>query len=88
MGSFIRISDFKDEIEEIMENMDCPKDFVCYKTDFENLCEFNELGIEDFIECGDNCEFSPTICPSGFDFGGSYFCNCPLRVFVAKQLKK
>ncbi|MFO7967163.1 MAG: hypothetical protein R6U44_06160 [Archaeoglobaceae archaeon] len=88
MGSIIRISDLKHEIEEIMENMDCPKDFACYKANFENLCKFEELCIEDYVECGSSCNESLTICPSRFDFGGSYLCSCPLRVFVAKRLNR
>lgn len=79
----------KYEIEEIMEKMDCPKDFACYKANFENLCEAKDMRIEGFIECGcGSCNHSPSDCKFGFDFGYSYFCSCPLRVFVAKRMKR
>ncbi len=71
-----------------MENTDCPKDFACYKANFENLCNFRDLGIKDYIECSSSCDDSPVICPSGFDFGGSFICGCPLRVFIAKRFNR
>ncbi|MFO7967702.1 MAG: hypothetical protein R6U44_08905 [Archaeoglobaceae archaeon] len=81
--------EFENEIEKIMENIDCPRDFECYKANFENLCVSKDfLGIENYVECGcDSCPHSPANCKFGFDFGMSYFCKCPLRVFVAKRMK-
>lgn len=80
-----KMTEFKKEIEGIMEKLDCPKDFACYKVNFENLCEAENM-VGGFTECNcDSYSHFPEICPFGFDFGYSYFCSCPLRVFVAKE---
>ena len=41
----------KKELEEIMGEMECPKDFKCYESGFENLCRAKEIGVELFLEC-------------------------------------
>jgi hypothetical protein len=34
------------EIEEIINQFKCPKDFQCYKSNFEALCDAEDIGIE------------------------------------------
>lgn len=82
------IHEHENEILEIMNySMDCPKDFKCYKNNFENLCEPKGI-IGDFVECGCNsCSDDPQTCKYGTSFGNSNFCNCPLRTFVAKKFR-
>ena len=73
------------EVEQIIDTFECPLDFRCYKSDFEELCNAIIIGNGKLVECTDemaaNCKFS-------YPFGDGYFCNCPLRVYVAKTLKK
>ena len=76
--------DHKRQIEEILGGMQCPKDFSCYKSGFENLCKAKDIGIESFLEC---LEKKPQDCKFSISFGNSYFCQCPLRVYLAKKLK-
>jgi len=75
----------KKEIEKIIGRMECPRDFECYKSGFENRCTAKDTGIESFLKClGENpgeCKFSMT-------FGFSYFCKCPLCNYIVKKLKK
>jgi len=73
------------QIEEIISQMKCKKDFQCYKSGFKDLCETKDIGVPDSVRClskplGD-CEYS-------FAFGDGYFCKCPLRVYITKNLKK
>jgi len=79
------------EIEEIMERMDCPKDFRCYKSGLGNLCAAKDIGTDICLEClEDNprdCKFSLCVGDS-YAFGESRLCACPLRVFICKRLKR
>ncbi len=69
-------------IENIMQGMDCPRDFDCHQSGFENLAEVGIVGDFKMIEClgerGHTCEF-------GFSFGLGVICKCPLRIFIAKN---
>jgi len=76
---------YKKEIEKIIGEMKCPIDFRCYKTGFENLCKAKDIGIESYLEC---LEKDPQRCKFSVSFGHSYFCHCPLRIYIAKKLKK
>lgn len=38
--------DYKKEIEEIIGQIQCPKDFKCYKSGFQVLCKARDMGIE------------------------------------------
>ena len=77
--------DHKQRIEEIIGTMKCPKNFLCYQSGTESLCRARDIGIESFLVCLESntgrCEFSVS-------FGNSYFCQCPLRVYIAKKLRK
>ncbi len=75
----------KKKIEEIMALMHCPKDFECRKRGFEDLCQARDLGLETFVDC---LYESPEGCRFSFSFGHGHLCRCPLRVYLAKHLKK
>ena len=73
------------QVKQIIRGMSCRKNFKCYTSDFEDLCKARDLGMENFLECHEKesepCEFS-------FPFGKGFFCKCPLRYFVAKNLEQ
>ncbi|MFC1829536.1 hypothetical protein ACFL0O_07995 [Thermodesulfobacteriota bacterium] len=73
------------QIEGIVGQMQCPKDFKCAHSGFENLCRAKDLGLESFLECLDD---NPSLCKFSIFFGDAHFCQCPLRVYLAKRLKK
>ena len=77
--------EIRKKIEEIMGGMKCPKDFECAKGGFERLCQAKDFGLEQFLEC---LEDNPLQCPFAVPFGFDLFCQCPLRVYLAKKLKK
>lgn len=74
-----------EQIDEIISQMQCKKGFQCSKPGFKALCEAKDIGLKDVVKCLNiplgGCEYS-------FPFGDSYFCKCPLRVYLAKNLKK
>ena len=75
----------KKEIEDIVGGIECPKDFKCYKSGFQKLCRAKDIGIESFLEC---LEKDPKKCKFSLSFGLIHLCQCPLRVYIAKKLKR
>ena len=75
----------KRRIEEIMAGMKCEKDFECYKSGFDKICKARDWGLPDYVDCMEN---SSTICKFKVPYGDGVFCSCPLRVYVARELKK
>ena len=74
----------KREIENILGNIKCQKDFKCYKGNFENLCKVKDIGMNSYLVCD---EEKPRECIFSFSFGYSYFCKCPLRVYIKKNIE-
>ena len=77
--------EIRQKIEEIMRQMDCPKNFKCIETGFEQLCKARDTYLENYLDCLDG---NPKLCDFALSFGYSYFCHCPLRVFITKQVRK
>lgn len=78
--------DQKNELEEIIGEIKCPKDFKCYKSGLKALCQAKDIGVDSLLEC---LEEDPEGCKFSFAFYGySYFCQCPVRVYVSKRLQK
>ena len=77
--------DDKKIIEEIMAGMRCPKNFTCAESGFEILCKARDFGLDSYLEC---LEPDPQNCSFVIPFGNAFFCQCPLRVYLGKKLKK
>lgn len=71
-------------IQEIMSEMQCPEDFKCYKSGFEDLCKLRIVCDGQLVEC---LEEKGQACDLGFAFGYGYFCDCPLRKYIAENFK-
>jgi len=72
------------KIKKIIKTIQCTKDFKCYESKFKNLCKAKDIGLKSFLLCLEethDCNFS-------IYFIDEYLCKCPLRVFVAKEMKK
>ena len=83
------------KIEELMEEVQCTKDFSCVQSelkelckiadlDWDELCKVTDLGWEDYV-C---LEESPPECSFASHFGDSYFCKCALRIYICKHLER
>jgi hypothetical protein len=77
--------DLKKEIKKIIGDMQCPENFKCCKSGFEAVCKAKDVGLESHLVC---LEENPFECPFSVSFGRAYYCHCPLRVYVAKKLRK
>jgi hypothetical protein len=72
-------------IEKIIAGMSCPKDFKCCRSNLSQLCKAKDIGLESFLEC---LEENPRDCEFSISYGYSYYCRCPVRVHIAKELSK
>ncbi len=73
------------EIERIMDSMKCSKAFICYKSGFKDLCKVKNVGEGRIIECSPE---NRGPCTYRFTFTGRIFCKCPLRHYIARNLKR
>ncbi|MBW2566270.1 MAG: hypothetical protein JRE24_05150 [Deltaproteobacteria bacterium] len=62
-----------------------PEGSKCHKRDVENLCKARDIGMDSFVLC---LEEKPFECISSVCFARSWYCSCPPRVHIAKELKK
>jgi len=77
--------EYKRQVEELIISMECPKNFVYCKSEFENLRRVRIIGDAKLVEC---LEKSPQTCELGFSFEYGSFCTCPLRHYIAKNVHK
>jgi hypothetical protein len=77
--------DLEKKINEIIDAFECPKGFSCCTEGLEKLCEAEELGPDLLLEC---LEENPSACSFSLHFGDRYYCECPLRIYIAKKLQK
>ena len=79
--------EYRARIREIINGMQCPKDFKCAEEGFENLCKAKTFGNELLLQCLEDtsppCPFAE-VYEDGFQMS---FCRCPLRVYLAKNLR-
>lgn len=77
--------DVQEKIEDIIDGLRCPKDFVCYKSGLTDICKAKDIGLDSFLVC---LECNSLDCKFSIFFGKLYFCQCPLRVYISKRLNK
>ena len=78
-------NDIQEHIKEMIDGLQCPKEFSCYTSGFKNLGKARDIGLESFVACLVN---DPLACKFSLQFGGVFFCQCKLRVYIAKKLRK
>ena len=77
--------DHEKELQDIIGSLACPKDFKCYKSGFETLCKAKDIGLYSILEC---LEEDSALCLFSINVHDAYYCECPLRIYIAKRLKK
>ncbi len=73
------------KIQEIMQGMQCPKKFQCARDGFNSVCKARDLGVG--LSGYVNCLESTPGCGFALAFGEGYLCHCPLRVYLAQNLR-
>ena len=75
----------RNRIEEIMAGMKCPKDFECAESGFEQLCKARVIGTGSYLDCLDE---NSSACSFALPSGRCPLCLCPLRIYIATNLKR
>ena len=78
-------NDHENILEKFIERHKCPYNFVCYNSNFKELCKAKDIGMESFLVC---LEEKPEECVFAMSLAGSKYCRCQLRVYIAKVLRK
>ena len=78
-----------DEIAKIISKQECPFDFKCYKSGFEDLCGAVLGPILDtgspIVECIDE---NRKQCRHSSPFASAFICTCPLRCYIARNFRR
>ena len=73
------------ELESLIKKAPCPNNHICSRLDDEHLCKVKDVGLDSFVEC---LEVEPYDCSYAIFYGHAYYCQCPIRVYLVKKLKK
>jgi len=77
---------YKKELEEIIDGMQCPKDFKCYKSGLKSLCKAKKFDVYESLMCLNDEEAHK--CLFSVRYAYKYFCQCPLRNYIAEKVGK
>ena len=78
-------TELQKQIEDIIDTIQCPKNFECYTSGFTKLCRARDIGLDSFVACLNR---DPLACKFSIRFGELFFCQCALRVCISKKLRK
>ena len=76
------------KIEEIMGGMDCPRDFEPCKSGTEAPCKSRLLADGAVVDCTEAECLNEVNCKYRMAFGFGHLCNCPVRSYIARELRK
>jgi len=71
------------DIEENCKDIECPKNFECYKTKFSKLGQIKNHGKGSFLKC---LEEDAAQCAFSLPCVDRYYCLCPVRIDIANRL--
>jgi len=75
----------EEQIKKLMNEIECPFDFNCYKTGFTNLHKILQdmPALEHLVLTSEQSPLPG--CIYSYLCGDTYFCKCPLALYVIKQ---
>jgi hypothetical protein len=73
------------KLEQLMGEIQCPKDFKCVKENFGSLCQVRKSGNDEHLEC---LEINPSLCPFAVPFTYRHICICQMRMYIIQKLNK
>jgi hypothetical protein len=74
----------KKKIEEIKNQIQCEKKFICTKFDLDNLCKAKFYFDHEVLTCLEETE----TCSFAESSSSKQICKCPLRKYIAMNLAK
>lgn len=79
------LEEIKNYIAQIKDSVNCQKDFKCLKSDFKDTCKARRSDDGGQLEC---LEENPMDCKFAVLRSDLFFCQCPVRKYVAEKLKE
>lgn len=74
-----------EEVRNIIGDINCPRKFRCVEPESNNLCGAMDIGMETYLQCLDR---NPMDCSFSIAFADTFFCRCPLRIYLKKNINK
>ena len=68
-------------LEQLIEYF--PEGSKCHQQGVEKLCKARDIGMDSFVEC---LEKEPLECVCAIHCAHSWYCSCPPRIRIAKEL--
>lgn len=71
------------QIEAAMPGLRQLEGCKSYKPGYGFTCKARDVGLDSYIECleKDSCR-----CPFSVYYARTYYCSCPARIYVAKEM--
>ncbi len=69
-------------LTELRKTTKCSKDFKCFTSGFKDICNAEDIALNAYVKCK---EKNPVFCKFSLFFGTEYYCDCPIRVYLAKE---
>lgn len=79
------IEEIKKHIAQFKNSVNCHKDFKCLKSDFKDTCKARYSDEDKQLEC---LEKQPQDCKFSVLRSDLFFCQCPIRTYLAEKLKE
>jgi hypothetical protein len=73
------------EVTEIIGGLRCPKNYHCYRTNYKELCKAEFLGKLKVVHC---LEEDSQGCIFSLLYKDAYYCQCPLRNYIAEKIER
>jgi len=67
------------QVKAIIATMNCPKEYQCYRSNFQIIGSARLVGDAGVVEC---IAERVSTCRYGLPFGSSVFCSCRLRKYI------
>jgi uncharacterized protein (UPF0335 family) len=73
------------EVTEIIGGLRCPKNYHCYKTQYKELCKAEFIENLKIMNC---LEEDSQGCIFSLLYKDAYYCQCPLRNYIAEKIEQ
>ena len=73
------------EVTEIIGGLKCPKNYRCYRTKYKELCKAEFVEKVKIVHC---LEEDAQGCIFSLLYKDAYYCQCPLRNYIAEKIER
>ena len=73
------------EVTEIIDGLNCPKNYRCYRKKYKELCKAEFVEQVKIVHC---LEEDAQGCIFSLLYKDAYYCQCPLRNYIAEKIER